>query len=173
MKRRTVAVSVMGIVLAALMVACQPGFGAQPQEDEITQEPTHEITQEVTAEPTSTATDEPTAPEQEMTQPPTEAASGSITDFQSLHDALDAAGASVHLGDRILNPMFSAQGYGFTVNGENLIDFQYDSADALNADLDKALTAQPMDADTHLWKSGALLVEYAGTNADVIALMDK
>jgi hypothetical protein len=149
------------LLVAAAMTACGAP-GSTP-------------TEQVTAEPPiETEQPQPTpAPTEEVTSAPTEASGPS--DFTALTDALTAAGASVHLMDPLVGTVFAGQAFGFNVNGENLQAIQYDSADALEADLATVLANPPRDwgSDAHVWKSGSVAVLYLGTNEELITLLNQ
>ena len=136
-------------------------------------------TQSVT-QPTSAGTErngvEPTsAPSEQASQEPTldftEIPEGAITDFENLQMALRNAGATINLMDPMVQTVFAVRGYGMTVNGENLVVYEYTSPDELQADVEKVFPVSTWPSDTYFWKAGSVLVQYQGSNQDLIALM--
>ena len=102
-----------------------------------------------------------------------------VKDLGSLQKALTAAGAEVELGDSIEQPYFSVTGQILKVNGADVQVFEYESAEAMEADA--ALVAPDGGsvgtsmmmwmATPHFFKSGNVLVLYVGDDAAILDLL--
>lgn len=121
----------------------------------------------------STASAAAPAPSQEAATPEPGSA---LTDFPSLNAALTTYGATVHLGDPLGPAAFSVRGIAFNVDGENLIEYPYGSADDMEADAARISPDGKMIDGTdvgwgptpHYWKFGTVIVAYYNDNPLVI-----
>ena len=104
-----------------------------------------------------------------------------ITDFASLTDNLQAAGATVRPSGELPFPFFSVKAQVIIVNEEHpVMVFEY--ADEASADAEAALispdgssigTAKPAWGSTpHFYKAGRLIVLYVGDNNNMIELLE-
>jgi hypothetical protein len=95
--------------------------------------------------------------------------------------ALQAAGATVEVGDSISQPFFSPEGKVIKVNGADVQVFEYESAGAME---DEASQVAPdggsigtsmaswIDAP-HFYKTGRVLVLYVGSDQTILDLLEK
>jgi hypothetical protein len=114
------------------------------------------------------------------TPAPSEAA-GTIEDQTSLVAALEAAGATVELGEPVTQEFFAVEGQIIKVNGQDVQVFEYDSPEAMQSD---AALVSPdggtigtssvmwMDAP-HFYKSGKIIVLYVGSDEVTVSLLDQ
>ena len=122
--------------------------------------------------PRSQATDVPDAG-------PTTSHGGPVEDYVSLADALRAAGADVQPGDTVEQPFFSVTGQIIQVNGADVQVFEYESAEALEADASQVApdggsvgtSMVTWMATPHFFKSGRVLVLYVGDDTTVYDLL--
>lgn len=99
----------------------------------------------------------------------------------SLVSALRAAGAQVELGDAVEKPFFTVTGQILTVNGLDLQIFEYETAEAMEADAaqispDGSSVGTSMvmwTAPPHFFKGGRLLVLYLGGDEAMLDLLSK
>jgi len=122
------------------------------------------------------------APQAPATEAP--ATPRAVEDQDSLLEALknkaiETEGAKVELGDSVEQAFLNAQGQIIKVNDADVQVFEYESADALEADAaqispDGGSTATTMItwmATPHFFKSGRVLVLYVGDDPAVLALL--
>ncbi|HUE99887.1 MAG TPA: hypothetical protein VMN99_11575 [Anaerolineales bacterium] len=110
---------------------------------------------------------------------PTTSHGGPVDDYVSLVDALRAAGATVGPGDSVEQAFFSVTGQIIKVNGADVQVFEYESAEAMEAEA--ALVAPDGGsvgtsmvmwvATPHFYKLGRVLVLYVGEDAAVLDLL--
>lgn len=104
---------------------------------------------------------------------------GAVEDQVSLMDALRAAGAEVEIGDRVGQAFFSVTGQILKVNGADVQVFEYESAEAMEADAAQVSadggsigTSMVMWVEApHFFKAGRVLVLYVGEDAAVLDLL--
>jgi len=122
------------------------------------------------------------APQAPATEAP--ATARAVEDQDSLLEALknkaiETEGAKVELGDSVEQAFLNAQGQIIKVNDADVQVFEYESADALEADAaqispDGGSTATTMItwmAPPHFFKSGRVLVLYVGDDSAVLDLL--
>ena len=108
------------------------------------------------------------------------AAAPLVEDQAGLVAALQAAGATVEVGDSVLQDFFSPEGHSIKINGQDVQVFEYESAEAM--EVEASLVAPDggsvgtsmmmwMDAP-HFYKTGRVLVIYIGSDAAVISLLE-
>ena len=105
--------------------------------------------------------------------------SAAVEDLGSLNKALRDAGATVESGDSVEQAFFSVTGQIIKVNGVDVQAFEYESAEALEAEA--ALVAPDGGsvgtsmmmwmATPHFFKSGRVLVLYVGDDAATLDLL--
>ncbi len=102
-----------------------------------------------------------------------------VEDRASLVNHLDGAGANVELGDPVEQPFFTVPGQGIKVNGADVQVFEYESAEAMEADAGQVSAdggsigtsmVSWMEAP-HFFKAGRVLVLYVGEDAAVLDLL--
>jgi hypothetical protein len=103
-----------------------------------------------------------------------------VEDQASLLAALQAAGASADVGDSVIQDFFTPEGQIITVNGSDIQVFEYESAEAMEAEA--SLVASDggsvgtsimmwMDAP-HFYKAGRILVLYIGSDAAILGFLE-
>lgn len=105
---------------------------------------------------------------------------GPVEDQVSLIDALRAGGAEVELGEPVEQTFFSVAGQILKINGEDVQVFEYESAEAMEADAaqvapDGSSIGTSMVtwvATPHFFKSGRMLVLYVGDDATILDLLE-
>lgn len=112
---------------------------------------------------------------------PTGASTGSsfMEDVASLVKSLRAAGADVEPGEAVEQVFFTVAGQIIKVNGADVQVFEYESAEAMDADaaqvaadggsvgMNMVMWVEP----PHFFKSGRVLVLYVGEDASVLDLL--
>lgn len=105
---------------------------------------------------------------------------GDPTEGQAeLMNALQSAGATVELGDSVEQVFFSVTGRILKVNGADVQVFDYESAQAMEADTaqisedgSEIRTSMVTWAEApHFFKSGRILVLYVGEDAAILDLL--
>ena len=105
---------------------------------------------------------------------------GSVEDYASLVEALRVAGATVEPGDSIEQIFFAAMGQIIKVNGVDVQVFEYETAEAMEAD------AAPVAPDggsigtnmvtwvaaPHFYKAGRILVLHVGEDEAILDLLE-
>jgi len=122
--------------------------------------------------PRSQATDVPDAG-------PTTSHGGTVEDYVSLVDALREAGAEVLPGETVEQAFFSVRGQIIKVNGADVQVFEYESAEAMEADASQVApdggsigTSMVMWVEApHFFKAGRVLVLYVGEDAAILDLL--
>jgi hypothetical protein len=102
-----------------------------------------------------------------------------VTDRASLESALTSAGATVEQGDPVDQPFFAVPGQIIKVNGADVQVFEYETAEAMEAD-----AAQVSEdggsigpnmlmwmAAPHFFKAGRILVLYVGDDQAISDLL--
>jgi hypothetical protein len=103
-----------------------------------------------------------------------------VEDQASLLAALQAAGASADVGDSVIQDFFTPEGQIITVNGSDIQVFEYESAEAMEAEASLVAsdggsvgTSIMMWMDTpHFYKAGRILVLYIGSDSAVLSLLE-
>jgi hypothetical protein len=110
-----------------------------------------------------------------------------VTDYASLVDNLDKAGATVEPAGEVTQPFFSVQGRVITVNGGDVQVFEYENAATAETEAsyttdgihfaikeDSITRALVVDwvAPPHFYKAGKLIVLYVGDSESVIDALD-
>lgn len=116
----------------------------------------------------------------EPANPPASSHGGAVDDQVSLLDALRAAGAEVEIGDAVEQPFFSVKGQIVKVNGADVQVFEYESAEAMEADAGQVASDGGSIGTSmvtwveapHFFKTGRLLVLYVGEDAATIKLLE-
>lgn len=129
--------------------------------------------------PQSVATETPDIASDNSTEP-TPVVQGDPTEAQArLIKDLSAAGADVELGDSVEQAFFIVKGRILRVNGADVQVFEYESAEAMEADAAQVSpdggsigTSMVMWVETpHFFKSGDMLVLYVGEDTAVLDLL--
>ncbi|MCK6584760.1 MAG: hypothetical protein HUU11_03165 [Anaerolineales bacterium] len=115
----------------------------------------------------------------EPANPPVSSHGGAVEDQVSLMDALRAAGADVEPGDPVEQAFFSVTGQIVKVDGADVQVFEYESAEAMEADAAQVSpdggsigTSMVMWVEApHFFKSGRVLVLYVGEDAAILDLL--
>lgn len=102
-----------------------------------------------------------------------------VSDEQSLIDHLRSQGARIERGEDVQQPFLKEEGRLYTVNGQSIQVYEYDSAAALEADAsqispDGGSTKTTMISwldDPHFFKQGRVLVLYIGKNQSLLDLL--
>lgn len=105
---------------------------------------------------------------------------GGEMDYAALAEALETGGAAVEAGEEVEQPFFAVTGRIIRVNGQDVQVFEYEDADA--ADADAALVAPDggsvgatmvawIDAP-HFFSAGRIIVLYVGSDADVLTALE-
>ena len=122
--------------------------------------------------PKSQATDVPDAG-------PTTSHGGPVEDYVSLVDALREAGAEVEPGETVEQAFFSVRGQIIKVNSADVQVFEYESAEAMEADASQVApdggsvgtSMVTWVATPHFYKTGRVLVLYVGDDTAILDLL--
>ncbi|MEW6286172.1 MAG: hypothetical protein AB1509_08080 [Chloroflexota bacterium] len=122
----------------------------------------------------------PPAGTAEPANPPASSHGGAVEDQVSLLDALRAAGAEVEIGEAVEQPFFSVKGQILKVNGADVQVFEYESAEAMEADAGQVAPDGGSIGTSmvswvqapHFFKAGRVLVLYVGEDAAVLGLLE-
>lgn len=122
----------------------------------------------------------PQAGTNEPANPPASSHGSAVEDQVSLLDALRAAGAEVEIGDSVEQPFFSVKGQIVKVNGADVQVFEYESAEAMEADAGQVApdggsvgtSIVTWVESPHFFKAGRVLVLYVGEDAATIKLLE-
>ncbi len=95
--------------------------------------------------------------------------------------ALQAAGATVEMGDSITQDFFSPEGHTIKVNGADLQIFEYENAEAMEKEASQVApdggsigTSMVDWIDTpHFYKAGRIVVLYVGSDQTILDLLNK
>ena len=104
-----------------------------------------------------------------------------VEDQASLVAALQAAGATVEVGEPITQPFFSPEGRIIKVNGADVQVFEYESVEAMENEASQVApdggsigTSMVTWVDTpHFYKAGRIIVLYVGSDKTILGLLDK
>lgn len=110
---------------------------------------------------------------------PTASHGGPVEDYASLVEALRAAGATVEPADTVEQAFFSVTGQIIKVNGADMQVFEYEAAEAMEADASQVApdggsvgtSMVTWMATPHFFKSGRALVLYVGDDAAALELL--
>jgi hypothetical protein len=99
----------------------------------------------------------------------------------SLVAALQAAGATVEVGDPITQVFFGPEGNILKVNGADVQVFEYESAEAMENEAAQVApdggsigTSMVTWMDTpHFYKAGRMIVLYVGSDETILGLLEK
>jgi hypothetical protein len=102
-------------------------------------------------------------------------------DQASLVAALKAAGVNVETGDPITQDFFSVGGQTIKVNGADLQVFEYENAQAMEADASKVASDGGSIGTSmvdwidmpHFYKAGRMIVLYVGSDQTILNLLNK
>ena len=102
-----------------------------------------------------------------------------VEDQASLLAALQAAGATANVGDSVIQDFFTPEGQIITVNGADIQAFEYESAEAMEAEASQVApdggsvgTSIMMWMDApHFYKAGRILVLYIGSDEQTLTLL--
>jgi hypothetical protein len=105
---------------------------------------------------------------------------GSVTDVNSLMEALRTAGAAVELGDEVEQAFFTVPGQIIKVNGADVQVFVYDTSEAMEAEASQVAedggsigTNMVMWVEApHFYKLGQILALYVGEDQAVNDLLE-
>jgi hypothetical protein len=103
-----------------------------------------------------------------------------VEDAASLAAALEAAGATVEIGDPISQPFFSVPGNIIKVNGADVQLFEYESSEAMELESSQIAPDGSSNATTmitwidtpHFYKAGKIMVLYIGSDTTVLDLLE-
>jgi hypothetical protein len=102
-------------------------------------------------------------------------------DQTSLIATLQAAGATVEVGDPITQPFFTPEGNVIKVNGVDVQVFEYESPEAMESEASQVApdggsigTSMVSWMDTpHFHKAGRIIALYVGSNEAILRLLEK
>ena len=112
---------------------------------------------------------------------PTAASESAVVEDQAdLVAALEAAGATVEVGEPITQAFFAPQGTIIRVNGADVQVFEYESPEAMENDASQVDpeggsigTSAVMWMDTpHFYKTGRIIVLYVGSDETVLGFLN-
>jgi len=103
----------------------------------------------------------------------------SVEDQASLLAGLRAAGATVEVGDTVIQDFFTPEGTIIKVNGEDVQVFEYENAEIMESEASQVTpdgssvgTSMMMWVDDpHFYKSGRIIVLYIGSNSATLDLL--
>ena len=104
-----------------------------------------------------------------------------VEDQASLIAALQAAGATVEVGDSISQAFFSPEGDIINVNGADVQVFEYESVEAMENEASQVApdggsigTSMVTWVDTpHFYKAGRIIVLYVGSDETILSFLEK
>jgi len=104
-----------------------------------------------------------------------------VEDQASFLAALQASNATAALGDSITQDFFDAEGHLITINGQDVQVFEYESAEAMEAEASKVApdggsvgTSMMAWMDVpHFYKAGRIIVLYVGSDENTLSLLQK
>ena len=107
--------------------------------------------------------------------------SKAVEDQASLIAALQAAGATVEVGDPITQAFFTPEGKIIKVNGADVQVFEYESAEAMESEASQVApdggsigTSMVTWVDTpHFYKAGRIIVLYVGSDSTILGFLEK
>src|SRR5687767_14046128 len=103
-----------------------------------------------------------------------------VEDQASLIAALEAAGATVDVGEPISQPFFSAEGNIIKVNGADVQVFAYENAEEMELESSQIAPDGSSNATTmitwidtpHFYKTGRIIVLYVGSDQTILSLLE-
>ena len=113
--------------------------------------------------------------------PPAESTkTATVADQASLIAALEAAGATVEVGDLVEQAFFSPVGQIIKVKGADVQVFEYESAAAMESEASQVAsdggsigTSMVTWMDTpHFYKVGRIMVLYVGSDSTILSLLE-
>jgi hypothetical protein len=104
-----------------------------------------------------------------------------VEDQASLMAALEAAGATVEIGDPISQPIFSVEGNIIKVNGADVQVFEYENTKEMELESSQiapdgssnATTMITWVDDPHFYKAGRVIALYIGSDKAVLGLLEE
>lgn len=113
-----------------------------------------------------------------IAQSPLATSGAELADTSGLVAALEAAGATVEMGDRIEQPFFEVQGQALTVNGQSVEVFEW-ADEAGREAVSSTITPEGQFGTTmvewtgkpHFWASGKIIALYVGEDAATVELL--
>ena len=104
-----------------------------------------------------------------------------VEDQAGLVAALEAAGATVEVGDSITQVFFSPEGNILKVNGADVQVFEYESVEAMENEASQVApdggsigTSMVTWVDTpHFYKAGRIIVLYVGSDETILSLLEQ
>ena len=104
-----------------------------------------------------------------------------VEDQATLIAALEAAGATVEMGEQISQAFFSPEGSIIKVNGADVQVFEYESVEAMESEASQVApdggsigTSMVHWVDTpHFYKAGRIIVLYVGSNEEILGLLEQ
>ncbi len=103
-----------------------------------------------------------------------------VTDYESLIEALRAEDATVEEAGSVSQPFFSVEGQVISVNGQDVQVFEYQDADAAQAEAE-LVSPDGSSVGTsmvtwieapHFYRSGKLIVLYVGGSESVLSVLE-
>jgi hypothetical protein len=103
-----------------------------------------------------------------------------VDDYESLVNALQAAGVTVAAGDAVEQPFFSVPGQVIRVNEQDVQVYVYETAEALEAEAAQiaedgsSIGTSMVDwvEPPHFFKSGRILVLYLGEDPNILIVLE-
>lgn len=103
-----------------------------------------------------------------------------VEDYDSLVEALRAAGATVEPGDPVEQVFFTVTGQIIKVNGADVQVFEYETTEAMEADAAQVspdggsigTSMVTWVATPHFYKAGRVLVLYVGDDPAIVDLLE-
>lgn len=103
-----------------------------------------------------------------------------VEDQAGFITALEAAGATVELGEPISQPLFGVEGNIIKVNETDVQVFEYEGVEEMELDSSQITSDGSSSATTvitwidtpHFYKSGRLIVLYVGRNEAILSLLE-
>ena len=100
-------------------------------------------------------------------------------DWAGLMAALQAAGATLNVGDSVTQDFFTPEGHILTVNGADIQVFDYETAEAMESEAAQVApdggsigTSMMMWMDApHFYKMGRIIVLYVGSDSTISNLL--
>ena len=103
-----------------------------------------------------------------------------VEDQASLLAGLQATGATAEIGESVVQDFFTPEGRIIKVNGQDIQVFEYESAEAMEAEASQAApdggsvgTSIMMWMDApHFYKTGRIIVLYVGSDSAILDLLE-
>lgn len=104
-----------------------------------------------------------------------------VEDKASLIAALQSAGATVEIGESIMQDFFSVDGQSVKVNGADVQVFEYESPEAMEKEASQVASDGGSIGTTmvtwidapHFYKAGRMIVLYLGSDQTVLNILEK